>query len=136
MLTNPYPPPRDSDDLDALRFQTYLSGADKSLLMGLRPVRGTMQCVINHLIKNLCNELRSLNITSYHPDADTILAVLIEPRDLTNSQLERLGRTITSTPAKASAWVQQHQRGTKVRKGTTNAKVGANHSKGKVSGGK
>ena len=136
MLTNPYPPPRDSDDLYALRFQTYLSGTDKSLLMGLRPVRGTMQCVVNHLIKNLCNELRELAIDSYLPDADDVLAILVEPRPITDDQINRLRRTSVGAVGKIPKRVQQHSRGTKVRKGATNTKVGASHTKGKTSGGK
>jgi hypothetical protein len=129
MLKNPYLTPDDPGQQAALRFATYLNGEDKALLMSIRPVRGTMQSVVNNLIRNLCNELRELNITHYHPDADDILAVLIEPRPLSTEQFERLGRTTACTIAEVSARIHEHRRRTEVREGTANPTTGADNPK-------
>src|SRR5438105_9598832 len=132
MLTNPYPHPTDADDKDALRFQTYLSGEDKALLMSVRPARGTAQTIVNNLIKHICDDLRELNITSFRVDADDILCVLTERRPLTSDQVSRLRRTTFGASAKVPKGLFNDSRGTEVRKGTTNAKVGANHTKSEV----
>lgn len=132
MLHNPYPSQHDNVDQDALRFQTYLNGPDKALLMGIRPIKGTAQTVINHLIKNLCNDLRDLGINSYRPDADDIFTILVERRALTDDQVERLRRTTVGTDQQIPTGLQQHRGGTKVRKRTANPSAGANHPKVKT----
>ena len=97
MIHNPYPIPTDEDDKSTCRFATYISAEDKALLMALRPVRGTPQAVINHLIKNLCDELRELKLNFYRPDADDILQVLVERRQLSRRQIDRLRCTTIGT---------------------------------------
>jgi hypothetical protein len=127
MIHNPYPIPTDELDRATTRFQTYLSGEDKGLLFGVRPIRGTPQAVINHLIKNLCDDLRDHNITQYHPDADTIFSILVERRPLSADQLSRIRRAIAGTDKQVSERVQHDSRGTSVRKGSTGTKTGPNH---------
>ena len=73
LLKNPYPLPTSDDDKDASRFQSYISAEDKALLSSLRPVKGTAQAIVNHLINNICHDLRDLGINFYRPDADDIL---------------------------------------------------------------
>lgn len=136
MIHNPYPTPTSEDDKQACRFQTYLSGEDKGLLSSIRPIRGTPQAVINHLIKNLCDDLRELGINSYRPDADDIFAILVERRDLTEGQLVRLGCTTIGPIEQIPPRVRQHRGRTEVRKGPTNPPSGPNDTKGKVTGGK
>lgn len=136
MLKNPYPSQHDNVDQEALRFQTYLNGPDKALLMGIRPIKGTAQVVINHLIQNLCNDLRDLGITSYRPDADDIFAILVERRTLTDDQIVRLRRTTVGNDQQIPTWLQQHRRRTEVRKRTTNPQTGANDPKVKTPRGK
>jgi len=127
MIHNPYPIPTSDDDKAACRFQTYLSGKDRALLFGIRPIRGTPQAVINNLIKNLCDELRELNITDYRPDADDIFSILVERRALSPDQLSRIRRTIDSTDKQVPARVQQHSGGSGVRERATSTTSGANH---------
>lgn len=135
MITNPYPTPVEDDDKGTCRFQTYLSGEDKGLLFGIRPIRGTAQAVINHLIRNLCNDLRDLNITQYHPDADSIFAVLIERRKLTTEQLTRIRRALAGTDKQVSKGVQQHSGGSSVRQRLTSHAVSPDNTAFKVVGG-
>lgn len=127
MIANPYPIPTSDDDKATTRFQTYLSAEDKGLLFGIRPIRGTIQAVVNNLIRNLCNDLRDLELTSYHPDADSILAILIERRDLTNGQLERIRCAVVGTNKQVPTGVQHNSGGTSVRKGLANPAVGPDH---------
>lgn len=134
MLKNPYLTPEDPGQQAALRFATYLDGEDKALLMSIRPVRGTAQAVINNLIKNICNDLRDLRITSYHPDADDILAVLVESRPLTESQIDRLRRTTIGPNAEIPPRLHQHRRGPEVREGPTNPETSPDHSKKQTAG--
>jgi hypothetical protein len=136
MLKNPYLTPEDPGQQNALRFATYLSGEDKTLLMSIRPMRGTAQAVVNNLIRNICNDLRDLGITGYHPDADDILAILVESRHLTDSQIERLRRTTFGSTAEIPTRLLEHRRGSEVCEGPTNPKTSAHHLKGKVAGGK
>jgi hypothetical protein len=127
MLHNPYPSQVDNVDRDALRFQTYLSGEDKALLMSVRPIKGTAQVVINHLIKHICNDLRDLGITSYRPDADDIFTILVERRALTDDQIARLRRTTIGADQQVPTWLQQHRRGSGVRKRTANPASSTDH---------
>jgi len=135
MITNPYPPPTD-DDRQSCRFQTYLSGEDKGLLSSIRPIRGTPQAVINHLIKNLCDDLRELGITSYRPDADDIFAILVERRDLTEGQLARLGCTTIGSTKQVSARIQQYRRRAEVRERLTDSSPSSHNTAGKTTRGK
>ena len=128
MIRNPYPIPTSDDDKATTRFQTYLSGEDKGLLFGLRPIRGTPQAVVNHLIKNLCNDLREHNITAYHPDADTIFSILVERRPLSGDQLARLRCAVTGVHRQVSAGVQQQSGGTSVRQRPTGSTSGSHNS--------
>lgn len=127
MITNPYPIPTSDDDKATTRFQTYLSAEDKGLLFGIRPIRGTIQAVINHLIRNLCNDLRDLDIISYHPDADTIFTILVERRGLTTDQITRIRCAFAGNTRALPTGVQQHSGGTGLRKGVADAAVGANN---------
>ncbi len=136
MLTNPYPQPRNDAEAELFRLQTYISGEDKSLLVGLRPVKGTAQTIVNNLILNLCRDLRDLNIISFHPDADDILAILTERRPLTAEQCQRLRRTTVSLPKKIPTGLFQHSGGTSVREGVAGASAGADHTAKQTSGGK
>lgn len=135
MIHNPYPIPTSDDDRSTTRFQTYLSGEDKGLLFGVRPIRGTPQAVINHLIKNLCNDLRDLKLTQYHPDADAVFSILIERRPLTADQLSRIRRALVGTSGEVSSGVQQHSGGTSVREGLAGNPTSPNHPTFKVVGG-
>ena len=128
MIHNPYPTPTDENDKVACRFQTYLSGEDKGLLSAIRPIRGTTQAVVNHLIKNLCDDLRELGITSYRPDADDIFTILVERRDLTEGQLDRLRRTTLGTPKQIPTGLREYSRGSSVRQRSTNAPSGPDHA--------
>jgi hypothetical protein len=123
LLKNPYPLPNNEDDKDASRFQSYISAEDKSLLSSLRPVKGTAQAIVNHLILNLCHDLRDLGITFYRPDADDILAILCERRPLTDEQIVRLRRTTVGSTSEIPTWLQQHRRITSVRKGSPNVEA-------------
>lgn|SRR5215475_616024 len=131
MIHNPYPT-SENDDKSATRFQTYISAEDKALLMSLRPVKGTPQAIINNLILNVCRDLRDLNITSFRPDADDILAVLLERRPLTDDQLVRLRRTSIGVSEEIPTWLQYHRRRTEVRKRTSDAPTGSSHTKGET----
>jgi hypothetical protein len=134
MLKNPYLTPEDPGQQNALRFATYLDGEDKALLMSIRPIRGTAQAVINNLIKNICNDLRDLKLTGYHPDADDILAVLVESRPLTTSQVERLRRTTFGSNAEVPTRLYEHRRGSEVRERPANHPTSTHHVKGKTAG--
>jgi hypothetical protein len=121
LLKNPYPLPTNEDDKNASRFQSYISAEDKALLSSLRPVKGTAQAIVNHLISNICHDLRDLGVNFYRPDADDILAVLCERRPLTDEQIVRLRRTTVGTTSSIPTWLQQHRRVTTVRKASANA---------------
>lgn len=135
MLKNPYPIPTEEDDKQACRFATYIDAGDRALLMSLRAVRGTAQAAVNNLILNLCNDLRDLNLTSYRPDADDILSILVERRPLTDDQLNRLRRTTLGTATTVPPWLQQHRRRTEIRKGTTESETGSSNPQSSVEGG-
>jgi len=132
MIRNPYPIPTSDDDKAACRFQTYLSGEDKGLLFGIRPIRGTPQAVVNHLIKNLCDDLRDLNITTYHPDADDIFAILVERRALSGDQISRIRRTVAGLHRQVPAGVRQHSGGSSLRQGLTSPTTSSNNATGEV----
>src|SRR5713101_2502363 len=136
MLTNPYPQPRNEAEAELFRLQTYISGEDKSLLVGIRPMKGTAQTIINNLILNLCRDLRDLNITSFHPDADDILTVLTERRALSDTQIQRLRCTTAGLPKKVPTGLLQHSGGTSVCEGATSTKASAYHTKVEASRGK
>ena len=123
IIHNPYPIPTDEDDKASTRFQTYISVEDKLLLMSLRPIRGTSQAVINHLIKNLCNELRELKLNFYRPDADDILAILVERRPLTNSQIDRLRCTTIGDSKDVPKGFRQPRRSSGLHQGASNAQA-------------
>jgi hypothetical protein len=123
LLKNPYPLPTNEDDKNSSRFQSYISAEDKALLSSLRPVKGTAQAIVNHLINNICHDLRDLGIHFYRPDADDILAIVCERRPLTDDQIVRLRRTTVGTTSEVPTWLQQHRRVTSVRKHSTNAPV-------------
>jgi hypothetical protein len=120
MLNNPYPIPTDEDDKASCRFATYLSKEDKTLLMSLRPVRGTPQAVVNNLIKNFCDELRALKLDFYHPDADDILTVLVGHRKLTADQINRLRCTTFGVSSQIPTWLQHSGGGSKIRQRHSN----------------
>ncbi len=136
MLKNPYLTPEDPGQQAALRFATYLDGEDKALLMSIRPVRGTAQAVINNLIKNICNDLRELRITGYHPDADDILAILVEPRHLTDEQITRLRCTTFGVDAEVPARFLEHRGGSEVCEGPADPQTSTDHSTVKATRGK
>lgn len=127
MIHNPYPAPTTDDEKSTTRFQTYLSGEDKGLLFGIRPIRGTPQAVVNHLIKNLCDELRELGITNYHPDADDIFTILVERRPLSTDQLTRIRRAVAGNTKQVSTGVRDNSGGTEVRKRPSSSKTSADH---------
>lgn len=118
LLKNPYPLPTSDDDKDASRFQSYISAEDKALLSSLRPVKGTAQAIVNHLINNICHDLRDLGINFYRPDADDILTILVERRPLTDEQIARLGRTTVSSTSTIPSWLCQHRGGAGLREET------------------
>jgi len=95
MLTNPYPNTINSgSDYDSgMKFQCDVHPGDKALLMSLRPSKGTLQLIVNNLLKNLCDDIRELNITGWQLDGDQILSTLVERRELSESQCERLRHT-------------------------------------------
>lgn len=128
MIHNPYPAPTDENDKISCRFQTYLSGEDKGLLSSIRPIRGTPQAVVNHLIKNLCNDLRDLGITSYRPDADDIFAILVERRPLSGEQIDRIRRTTVGTSKQIPSRLREHSGGSSVRKRPTDTSSSSDHS--------
>jgi hypothetical protein len=131
MIHNPYPTPTSEEAKQACRFQTYLSGEDRGLLFSVRPIRGTPQAVINHLIKNLCDDLRELGITTYRPDADDIFEILVERRSLSAEQLARLRCTSVSTTKQVSARIREYRRGSEVRKRLADPSFSADHAKSK-----
>jgi hypothetical protein len=136
MLKNPYLTPEDPGQQAALRFATYLDGEDKALLMSIRPIRGTAQAVINNLIRNICNDLRDLGINHFCPDADDILAVLVESRPLTASQIERLRRTTFGTAAEIPTRLHEHRGRSEVRERPADHSVSAHNTPRKTSRGK
>ena len=128
MLKNPYPPPSDDDDKECCRFATYIDPGDRALLMSLRAVRGTAQAAVNNLILNICNDLRDIKFTSYRPDADDILAILVERRPFTDDQIRRLRRTTLGVYTEIPSWLQQHRGRTEVREGATSTKTEPTHT--------
>jgi hypothetical protein len=126
MIHNPYPIPTDEDDKVSCRFATYMSAEDKAMLMALRPVRGTPQAVINNLIKNFCDELRELKLDFYRPDADDILAILVERRALSDEQIARLRCTTFGVTEEIPARLRQQRRSSKLRERLANAPSGTN----------
>lgn len=135
MLKNPYPIPTDENDQASCRFATYIDAADKALMHGLRPVKGTPQAIVNNLILNICNDLRDLKLTSYHPDADDILAILTERRPLTDEQITRLRLTTAGLSEQVPSWLQHHRRKSSVREGATGvSKQSADTKGGSTSG--
>ena len=132
MLKNPYPAPTSEDDKNAFRFQTYLNGDDKSLLMAIRPVKGTAQAAVNNLILHLCNDLRELGITNYHPNADELLCILTERRALTDDQCERLRRTALGVIKEVPEGLRQHSRSARLREATTGRETSSHNSSSEV----
>jgi len=118
MLTNPYPNTINSgSDYDSgMKFQCDVHPGDKALIMALRPSKGTLQLVVNNLLKNLCDDIRNLNITGWQLDGDQILSILVERRDLTESQCERLRHTSICALGAVPPRLLDNRRGTSVRK--------------------
>lgn len=133
MIRNPYPAPKE-DDKASCRFQTYLNGEDKGLLFSVRPIRGTPQAVINHLIKNLCDELRELGITEFSPDADDIFTILVERRPLNGDQLARLRRTTLGSTKQVSERIQQYRRRSAVRQGLADPQISSHNTEKQTAG--
>src|SRR5258708_6620099 len=123
MLTNPYPTKLDSADGTGIKLQCDIHPADKALIMSIRPSKGTTQLVVNNLIKNLCDDLRELNITGWQLDGDTILTILTERRELSEAQCERLRHTSICTPGTVSPRILDYRGRTSVRKETTKSKA-------------
>lgn len=123
MLTNPYPHKLDSADLSGKKFQADIHPGDKALLMSLRPSKGTIQLVVNNLIKNLCDDLRELNVTGWLPDGDNILTILTERRDYSEEQLERLRHTTVCTSGSVPPRLLVNQRRRGVREKVTESKA-------------
>jgi len=113
-LTNPYDHSLNSAESHSAKLQTDISAEDKTFLTALRPVRGTIQIVVNQLIHTFCHELRTNGITSYRPDIDDILSILLEPRTITLDQFERLRRTSLGASLQTPAGVLQPGGGTSV----------------------
>lgn len=88
-LSNPY---GKLSEADSVMLNSLVSAEDKHLLQAFGG-RGVIQKVVNTLLYNLINELRSLNSTTYRPDADDILGILCEKRPITIEQQDRLAGT-------------------------------------------
>lgn len=136
MLTDPYPRPTTDDDADCMRLQTYISKEDKSLLMCLRPVRGTLQTITNILINNLCHDLRDLGIQFFTTDADAILAVLLQRRQFNDEQVGLLRRTSVGVSKEIPTGLQQPKRSTSVRERPTSHSTGSDDPSSKTARGK
>jgi hypothetical protein len=89
-LTNPYGRRLDSSETGCAKFVSDIDAADKHRIVTLRPVKGTMQLVVNQLIHNLCRELEQYELTNYTPHGDAILGILCEPRPIDPSVATRL----------------------------------------------
>lgn len=89
MLKNPYPSKIDSADPSGWKLQTDIDPKDKALITSLRPYKGTIQLVINNLLYNIANDIRSLGITAYCPDGEDILEFLTQPRKLSVDQFDK-----------------------------------------------
>ncbi len=78
------------------KIQCDIDPNDKALLMSLRPVKGTIQLVVNNLLFNICNDLRKLNVVGWRPDGDAILELLSRPRTLSPTQFDEFSERCTS----------------------------------------
>jgi hypothetical protein len=118
MLTNPYPNTINSgSDYDSgMKFQCDVHPGDKALLMSLRPSKGTLQLIVNNLLKNLCDDIRELNITGWQLDGDQILTILVERRELSEGQRERLRHTSICTVGTVPPRILDYRGGTSIRK--------------------
>lgn len=70
-VRDPYPIP----SKDREKIQSWFPRDERLFLMGIDPVRGTMQAVINNLLKGLIDECRALGITSYDRLDDFVAVV-------------------------------------------------------------
>jgi hypothetical protein len=114
-LKNPYPTKIDSADETGSKLQCDISPADKALIMSLRPAKGTIQLVVNNLLKNLCDDLRELNIHGWRLDGDELLTILTDKRPFSEHQLDKLRKSTAGTTKPVSERLLEHRRGTSVR---------------------
>src|SRR6266403_946306 len=130
MLSNPYPNTINSgSDYDSgLKFQCDVHPGDKALLMSLRPSKGTLQLIVNNLLKNLCDDIRELNITGWQLDGDTILSILVERRELNESQCERLRHTSICALGAVPPRLLEHRGRSSVREKATKPKAKSTNS--------
>jgi len=130
MLTNPYPNTINSgSDYDSgMKFQCDVHPGDKGLLMSLRPSKGTLQLIVNNLLKNLCDDIRELNITGWQLDGDQILTILVERRELSESQCERLRHTSICALGAVPPRLLDNRRGTSVREKAPKLKAKSSNS--------
>jgi hypothetical protein len=140
MLKNPYSHIVNSGEgyNTGLRIQCDIDPNDKVLLTSLRPQKGTLQLVINNLLKNLCDDLRKLNIDTWRPDGDEVLAFLTESRTIPAERLIELSvrcPSIKLTEA-ISSGVFNGDGSTGVREEATNTEVESSNSEVRTSKGK
>lgn len=122
MLTNPYGKlPNAAQNSGTVRIQTDIPIGEKSLLVGLFPQRDAFQLIINNLLKNICDELRELNHTTYRPDSSTLLAQLCARRPLPPGlRQEQPGSTHPSPNQPLSKGLLDSRGGAEIPSGTPN----------------
>lgn len=123
MLTNPYSTSVNSSNDSGAKLQCDVHPGDKALIMSLKPSKGTIQLVVNNLIKNLCDDIRELNITGWQPDGDDILSILVERRAFNETQCERLRHTSICASGTVPSRLLNSRRGTSVREKAPKSKV-------------
>lgn len=128
MLSNPYPNQINSADDSGAKLQCDIHPGDKALLMSLRPSKGTIQLIVNNLLKNLCDDVRELNITGWQLDGDQILSILTERRDLTEGQCERLRHTSICAVGTVPPRLLDSGGGTSLRQKTSKSKAESAHA--------
>jgi hypothetical protein len=132
-LRNPYNHKIDSADETGVKLQCDIDPNDKALLVGLRPAKGTIQLIVINLLHTLCNDLRDLGITSYRPDADDVIATLVESRPFSPEQLARVRQSLVGTHGQIPERFLVDRGGTGVREKTAGAKTKSGHAKERTS---
>lgn len=134
-LKNPYTTKIDSADGTGVKLQCDIDPNDKSLIVGIRPSKGTIQLVVINLIKHLCDDLRELGIHAYRTDGDELLAILTESRPLNVEQIERIRRSSVGLTGRIPSRFLNDRGRSEVRKASTKSSAKSSNSKKRTSEG-
>jgi hypothetical protein len=104
-ITNPYI----AKQLDRpVKVQTEIPETVRNDIRSIAPFHGALLTILNNLISNLHADIITITNRTVHGDYADILSIILEPRPLTASQVDRLGRTTLGLDPNAFQSLRRH----------------------------